>query len=229
MNASPTNLVRLAAAAILSIGVAGTTFSQEVVRERFEFTSYRDIDQLFGELNYTPEAWQAGIREVPRVFITTIPARWKDKTTQEISVQHKKRLFFRAMAPLVLRTNELTLEDRATVKTVRSATGGDALTAQQQQMLDPDLDDVEHPVESPGPAEIRIGYLFRRELRGECEEHGQPAPVPVRTDPQKVVEVGGPPAGRLRSALVVARSCLRPGPRCLLPLQPGQTADEIPA
>ena len=66
---------------------------------------------LFEELNYTPEAWQAGIREVPRVYLPIIGDRWGSKS-QEITVENKKRLFFRGLAPLILRSNELIMMDR---------------------------------------------------------------------------------------------------------------------
>jgi len=42
---------------------------------KVEVTSYKDMLVLFEELNYTPEAWQAGIREVPRVYLPIIVDR----------------------------------------------------------------------------------------------------------------------------------------------------------
>jgi uncharacterized FlgJ-related protein len=80
--------------------------------ERVEFRSYTDIDPLLERYNYTPESWQAGVREVPRIYLTHIPPRWRDRVSAEVSVQAKKRIFFRTLAPLVLRANELILADR---------------------------------------------------------------------------------------------------------------------
>jgi uncharacterized FlgJ-related protein len=80
--------------------------------ERFEFSSYADVEPLMERFNYTPESWQAGVREVPRIYLTTIPPRWRDSVSDEVSVQVKKRIFFRTLAPLVLRANELILVDR---------------------------------------------------------------------------------------------------------------------
>ena len=74
--------------------------------------NYQQVLDLFDELEYTPEAWQAGIREVPRVYLAEINDRWARVTTKEIDVTLKKRLFFRAMGPLALRSNELILADR---------------------------------------------------------------------------------------------------------------------
>jgi uncharacterized FlgJ-related protein len=81
--------------------------------ERIEIESHKDVEALFEKLGYTPEAWQAGIREVPRMYGTKIPRRWGEKTSKEVTVLTKKRIFFRVLAPLVLRSNELILRERA--------------------------------------------------------------------------------------------------------------------
>ncbi|WP_163339517.1 glucosaminidase domain-containing protein [Desulfopila sp. IMCC35008] len=92
--------------------------------ERFEFESGEQLEQLINSLNYTPEAWQDGIREVPRLYITNIPKRWRDKTSKEIPVVTKKRVFFRLMGPLILHANELIQADRqqleSIIKTIKS-------------------------------------------------------------------------------------------------------------
>jgi Bax protein len=81
-------------------------------------TNYQQALELFEELNYTSEAWQAGIRVVPRVYLSEITDRWSKVTTKEIDVALKKRLFFRAIGPLVLRSNELILGDRERLQTI---------------------------------------------------------------------------------------------------------------
>jgi uncharacterized FlgJ-related protein len=99
-------------------GLQALAFSAEPgnrPEERFEFSSYMDVQTLFERLNYTPEAWQEGIREVPRAYLTTIAPRWRDRVSKEVSVLTKKRIFFRALAPLALRSNELILRDRKRV------------------------------------------------------------------------------------------------------------------
>ena len=58
--------------------------------ERFEYDSPEQVEELAISLNYTPEAWQAGIREVPRLYITTVPPRWRDKTADGMPVVDKK-------------------------------------------------------------------------------------------------------------------------------------------
>ena len=104
--------------------------------ERFEFTSYTEVGTLFEELNYTPEAWQAGIREVPRVYLTTIAPRWRDRVSAEVTVLEKKRIFFRSMAPLVLRSNEFILRDRARLEEIRPrVTGSGDLSADERLWL----------------------------------------------------------------------------------------------
>jgi len=80
-------------------------------RERVDLSSPEELLDFFETLNYTPEAWQAGIREVPRAYLMDIGENWK-VNSQNIEVIEKKRIFFRALAPLVLRANEIILEDR---------------------------------------------------------------------------------------------------------------------
>ncbi len=80
--------------------------------EKYEIHDYHDLIELFQQLNYTPEAWSQGIRQVPRMYLTSIGHRWGAQTTREITVLQKKQLFFHALAPLVLRSNELILRDR---------------------------------------------------------------------------------------------------------------------
>jgi len=86
--------------------------------KRFEFESGAQLEQLINELNYTPEAWQAGIREVPRLYITDVPQRWRDKTSKELDVVTKKRVFFRLLGPLVLRANELIQTNRKRIESI---------------------------------------------------------------------------------------------------------------
>ncbi len=49
---------------------------------------------------------------MPRLYLTHIPERYRLKTSKEVSVATKKRLFFRLLGPFVLRANELILGDR---------------------------------------------------------------------------------------------------------------------
>ena len=88
------------------------TGMQALATERFEFKSYKDIHTLFKNLGYTTETWNAGLREIPRVYLQSVPSRWRDKNSKEVEVSMKKELFFRLLAPLVLRANESIIEDR---------------------------------------------------------------------------------------------------------------------
>ena len=104
--------------------------------ERFEFASGAQLEQLINDLDYTPEVWQAGIREVPRLYITDIPPRWRDKTSKELDVVTKKRVFFRLLGPLVLHSNELIQTDRDRVESIIGALrGGAAVSPEDQTFL----------------------------------------------------------------------------------------------
>lgn len=87
-----------------------TASAEETV---FEFNSYKDIMQLFDDLDYTESSWNSGTREVYRVYLQNIPSRWRGTHSKEIEVKMKKEVFLRVLAPVVLRSNEWILEDRA--------------------------------------------------------------------------------------------------------------------
>lgn len=70
------------------------------------------IEAFFEELAYDSTHWQAGDREVPRMYVTQVPETWGERARSDLSVQAKKRIFFRAMAPLALRSNELIRAER---------------------------------------------------------------------------------------------------------------------
>jgi Bax protein len=96
---------------------AGVLFAQVTPSdERVPCRNYKDVLALFDRLGYTQQAWQSGIREIPRVYLEDVPDTWRERSAKELSVADKKKLFFRVIAPVVLRINELILEDRARVQ-----------------------------------------------------------------------------------------------------------------
>ena len=104
--------------------------------ERFDYDSVVQVEQLIKDLNYTPEAWQAGIREVPRLYITNIPLHWREKTSKELDVQTKKGVFFQFLGPLVLHSNELIQADRDRIKLIIKAfRSGAAVNSEDQAFL----------------------------------------------------------------------------------------------
>ena len=97
--------------------------------QTIEFESYVELDTLFVELGYTQQRWQDGIREVPRVYLSSIPERWRSSTSKTVTVQKKKELFFRLLGPLVLRANELVQAERAWLLEQKGAQLGPRLQA----------------------------------------------------------------------------------------------------
>lgn len=89
----------------------------------FEFESYQDLLTLFDELGYTEKAWDTGLREVNRVYLSNMPSRWRGQHSKEVQVKMKKELFFRVLAPLILRSNEMIMQDRERLVAIMN--GGD--------------------------------------------------------------------------------------------------------
>jgi len=116
------------------VGALGIDSDRPV--ERFEYDSPEQVEELAKSLNYTPEAWQAGVREVPRLYITTIPSRWRDKTSDDMPVVDKKRAFFRLLGPLVLNANELIQADRQQLESIIGALrAGESISPQQETFI----------------------------------------------------------------------------------------------
>ena len=99
---------------------------------RQNLEGYHSILALFSELDYTPETWLEGDRSVPRIYLAEIPKRWGSKTSKEVTVQLKKQLFFRLLGPLVLRSNELILQDREALVVLNQTS---EIIPQQQEWL----------------------------------------------------------------------------------------------
>jgi len=99
----------------------------------FEVSNYKDILALFDKLNYTTEAWQSGIREIPRVYLPLIGEKWGAGRSNELTVENKKRLFFRTSAPLILRANELILVDRNRLSQIRSSSMNNTVISEKDQ------------------------------------------------------------------------------------------------
>jgi Bax protein len=126
-------------------------------------SDYKQVLELFDELNYTTEAWQAGIREVPRVYISEITDRWSKVTTKEIDVNLKKKLFFRTIGPLALRSNELILEDRSRVETLLKAST--KINAKDQDWLNSLASEYRlEPTDYADPVSLASALLLRVDI-----------------------------------------------------------------
>jgi len=132
---------------ILTVGLGAAASAQE----RVEIGSPEELLEFFEKLDYTPEAWQQGIREIPRAYIMAVGHNWK-VNSQNIEVIQKKRIFFRALGPLVLRANEKILEDRERLLALDG--GQDAAS-----------DDAAWLAELAGRYEVEAGDLDELKLR----------------------------------------------------------------
>ena len=83
-------------AALLALTLVPAARAEQV----YEIRSARDLEALFVKMNYTPKDWHAGVRTVPRIYLAEVPTSWRQKTSKEFSVQDKKLLFFRLLAPV---------------------------------------------------------------------------------------------------------------------------------
>jgi Bax protein len=118
MRRSVKSRVALLASLVLLLLTAPLLGQTNPAGERVPCRDYKDVLALFDRLGYTQQAWQSGIREVPRVYMADIPDGWRERAAKGITTADKKRLFFRIIAPVVLRINELITADRIRAKEI---------------------------------------------------------------------------------------------------------------
>ena len=59
--------------ALTALGGLQNAYSDTAIIRTVESKNYDDVLQLFNEIGYTAEQWQAGIREVPRIEKHILP------------------------------------------------------------------------------------------------------------------------------------------------------------
>ena len=138
---------------MLVFALALLPFTNVILAEEvFEFDSYKDVMIYFQELGYTEESWDAGQREVHRVYLTNMPSRWRGKHASEAEVKMKKEVFFRILAPLILRSNELIMQDRVRLQSISEGSEVDAAWLSDLGMRYRVLKSADDPV---GPEQIK--------------------------------------------------------------------------
>ena len=83
-----------------------------------KITSLDDLTAVFKNLHYTPEDWDNGIKEVPRLTFESVSPKWQE-ISKNLPVENKKSIFLRLILPLVLVSNENVLREREIVATAK--------------------------------------------------------------------------------------------------------------
>ena len=97
---------------LLTVGGCAEKSGESKLPHRTVVTqSTEDVFEIFDSVGYTAENWAKGVREIPRIYMTRIPSRWKTES-DKITVLQKKQIFFRLLAPVILRANELIVLER---------------------------------------------------------------------------------------------------------------------
>ncbi len=116
---------------LFCVACGGLHAAEDQWRE-VQISNLDDTVELVKSLDYTPENWRDGDRSIPRAYITQIPKRWSTTSSKQITVQQKKLVFLFLQAPIILRANEMVLEQRSELETMQQQLDkGVALSAQQ--------------------------------------------------------------------------------------------------
>lgn len=124
----------------------------EAAWDSVAFSAPDEVVDYFHSINYSLDNWLGGDRSVPRVYLTHVPANWRNHYAGEVSTAEKKRYFFFMVAPMVLRANEIILQQRNVVESMsRQAHWSDAETQSLQRIA------AEYGVEMPTDANDKNG------------------------------------------------------------------------
>jgi hypothetical protein len=94
----PANLLGMQSSAATETAEVPAVVQESADTVYVTFETVEDIERFFEEVHYTPQTWAEGVRELPRMYLTAIGERWKQRTQNELTVQAKKRIFFRPTA-----------------------------------------------------------------------------------------------------------------------------------
>jgi len=86
-----------------------------------KISSLEDLESVFNGLHYTPEDWENGLKEVPRLTFESVSPEWQ-QASKNMPVENKKSIFLRLILPLVLVSNENILREREVVKNAKLTT-----------------------------------------------------------------------------------------------------------
>jgi len=137
-------------------------FVDEPVR-RVEYRSVDDIEQLFQRWGFGADGWRQALTDIPRLYISHIPRRWREQTAPTLDIDAKKQIFFRSMTPLALRANERVLAERTRLQGLELllAAGGELPPAEAAWLAELSERYGLRPGRAPGPRE-RVALLKRR-------------------------------------------------------------------
>jgi uncharacterized FlgJ-related protein len=83
---------------------------------RIEIDSRDQVLEVWDKYNFTTEAIKDGERTIPRIYLSTIPARWGQTVAPGLTVHDKKITFLFALAPMVLAVDEELVRERNRLK-----------------------------------------------------------------------------------------------------------------
>src|SRR5436190_566473 len=109
--------------------------AREESKETVTLASYKELQDYFQTYGYTFAIWRSGYRAVPRLYVTDVPERWA-QIADQVSLKTKKELFYSAILPLILRTNELIAIDRARAEPIAmKILAGQTVSAEDRTFL----------------------------------------------------------------------------------------------
>ncbi|USG63031.1 glucosaminidase domain-containing protein [Sneathiella marina] len=120
----------------LGLTVSGVVLSFSPAHsETIDIGSFEQLDQYFVSKKYEVRKWIVGSQNVPAIVILDIPDSWRKTVAPSLTVENKKKVFFRVAIPLAFVGNSLILKDREKLARLKSAYKAGSLDAQERDWL----------------------------------------------------------------------------------------------
>ncbi|WP_457595816.1 glucosaminidase domain-containing protein [Hydrogenimonas sp.] len=101
---------------------------------RYDVSSYRQTLAILDRLGYTAEAFQKGMKTIPRIELTRISKRWDDEAPN-LPVKEKKSLFLRLMASGALMADGEVAKERRELLRILDELEKGPITPKQSRWL----------------------------------------------------------------------------------------------
>jgi len=121
--------------------VVGIAFSGAVMSfssahsETINISSFEELDKYFANRKYEVDKWIDGSQKIPPIVILDIPDSWRKKVAPSLTVENKKKTFFRFAIPLAFVGNSLVSRDREKLAGLKSTHEKGSLDTHDQDWL----------------------------------------------------------------------------------------------
>lgn len=103
--------------------------------ETIQIASIDELNRYFSSKGYEVAKWIDGSQKIPPIVILDIPEDWGKKIAPSLTIENKKKTFFRIVIPLAFVGNNLVLRDREKLARLKSVYEAGSLNSHEEEWL----------------------------------------------------------------------------------------------